>query len=438
MSKTISIDDDDGEQDEDFIFTVFTPDDPSTFNPTLSQLTNTIRRNTRTLRNRLLSIYSDSRFIVSVAANTAFPVLPNSRAGDWYVPPALFRDASSVYFKSTDGHTNAWKFSLRRLNLHLLTIAGQSGGAFIVDSTRRGKRFPDSLAKTIPIWIAVLNSALFPELFPTPQLCSTPLAVSKHEIVAIDRLLPKFLVRFLELGLDLAELRERLRGRPMKAVWVSPATGGDLKIEDDNWVWLILVTASSVVRTDSSVEGEYVQGAGDDHEGWAGEVGLSPDVFWTHATEIIDAARLGDDEVHAAVKKAVEEERKDMSTSLIGAPLKPITPTTNVFIASHPEASAAVIAALADEVDVFLFDCAITPLRPPSSTVVHLPIPPSKKGNKPLRLQLPGLLSQLPSEGRIVFTCARGDDVAPAAALAYLCLFYDDEVCEWRAGSGKN
>ena len=30
----------------------------------------------------------------------------------------------------------------------------------VVDSTRRGKRFPDALAKTIPIWCTVINRAL--------------------------------------------------------------------------------------------------------------------------------------------------------------------------------------------------------------------------------------------------------------------------------------
>lgn len=30
-----------------------------------------------------------------------------------------------------------------------------------MDSTRRGKRFPDSMTKTIPIWTCVLNRAIF-------------------------------------------------------------------------------------------------------------------------------------------------------------------------------------------------------------------------------------------------------------------------------------
>ena len=37
---------------------------------------------------------------------------------------------------------------------------GQKGGCIIVDSTRKGKRFPDSMSKTIPIWTCVLNRAI--------------------------------------------------------------------------------------------------------------------------------------------------------------------------------------------------------------------------------------------------------------------------------------
>lgn len=37
---------------------------------------------------------------------------------------------------------------------------GQKGGCIIVDSTRKGKKFPDSMSKTIPIWTCVLNRAV--------------------------------------------------------------------------------------------------------------------------------------------------------------------------------------------------------------------------------------------------------------------------------------
>ena len=44
--------------------------------------------------------------------------------------------------------------------LCLMGRTGQKGGCIIVDSTRRGKRFPDSMSKTIPIWTCVLNRSI--------------------------------------------------------------------------------------------------------------------------------------------------------------------------------------------------------------------------------------------------------------------------------------
>lgn len=40
------------------------------------------------------------------------------------------------------------------------SLVGQRGGCIIVDATRKGKRFPDSMSKTIPIWICVLNRSI--------------------------------------------------------------------------------------------------------------------------------------------------------------------------------------------------------------------------------------------------------------------------------------
>lgn len=60
----------------------------------------------------------------------------------------------------------------------------------IVDSTRRGKRFPDALSKTIPIWCAVLNCArakLRNEIVDEDgKLWTLPTAVSRSEHAQID------------------------------------------------------------------------------------------------------------------------------------------------------------------------------------------------------------------------------------------------------------
>ena len=104
----------------------------------------------------LRSIELDSRFVLTVHEGRAKPQLfANFRCGLWYVPPAV--RAGCCYFKSTDGHANHWGFSLSRLNLQAALAAAGGGSVMIVDSTRSGKRFPDALTKTVPIWCCVLN-----------------------------------------------------------------------------------------------------------------------------------------------------------------------------------------------------------------------------------------------------------------------------------------
>lgn len=127
--------------------------------PSLSSTLSTLRRSTLSLHNRLSSISSDSLFVTSVASAYNLPLIANERCGSWYIP--TLQKAGSVYFKSTDGHMGQWSFSLRRLNLQLLDVVAEKGGAVVVDSTRRGKSMPDALSKTVPVWCAVVNRAIF-------------------------------------------------------------------------------------------------------------------------------------------------------------------------------------------------------------------------------------------------------------------------------------
>ena len=119
---------------------VFPSSDPSLHHhPSPSRLLAHLRRANLSIHNRLTSIHRDAAF--AAAASRAYgprPLVANERCGSWYVEPA--RKRGSAYFKSTDGHERAWKFSTRRLNLHLLPMVEAHDGVVIVDSTRRGKR----------------------------------------------------------------------------------------------------------------------------------------------------------------------------------------------------------------------------------------------------------------------------------------------------------
>ncbi|KAK0728116.1 tRNA A64-2'-O-ribosylphosphate transferase [Lasiosphaeria miniovina] len=261
-------------------------------NHNFSRILGDLKRANLSITNRLRSIRHDAAFVARVAAaRPRLPLVANERCGSWYIDPAL--KAASAYFKSTDGHTGQWKFSTRRVNLHLLDLIAQHNGCIIVDSTRRGKRIPDALSKTVPIWCAVLNRALFPSA-PTAwhALHVPPNVVSLSEQSQIEARLPRFVADFLALEVDLAPLQQRLRNKPLRPLW---ATQDDFNDDDDfegsgselEFYPVVCCTSSRCVAGGTEVgEGAgYIQGAGDDTENWA--LGLTAPLFWAHADALL-------------------------------------------------------------------------------------------------------------------------------------------------------
>lgn len=115
----------------------------SSTTPSLSSVLSTLRRNNLTIHNRLTSCLADAQFVLRVHAafsptssetkeeeeegpGVGRPLIANERCGSWYVRPE--DKGGSAYFKSTDGHERAWKFSTRRLNLHLVDLIENHDG----------------------------------------------------------------------------------------------------------------------------------------------------------------------------------------------------------------------------------------------------------------------------------------------------------------------
>lgn len=99
----------------------------------------------------LRSIVTDALVVRLTAAHfPGLPVVGNLRTGAWYVEPEVSSavpgaGGPTAYFKSSDGHPGAWIMPPSRLNLGFLLTVTTAGGAILVDSTRKGKRFPDRL-----------------------------------------------------------------------------------------------------------------------------------------------------------------------------------------------------------------------------------------------------------------------------------------------------
>ncbi|CAM9609314.1 unnamed protein product [Scytosiphon promiscuus] len=299
----------------------------------MGKMVRDLRRQERTdLRNRFLSIDMDSEFVSGLVAayrrsGCAYPVFANLRNGLWYGKDW----DGTCYFKSTDGHSGRWAFSYTRLNMHLATAAAASGGCIVVDSTRAGKRFPDSLTATVPIWCCLLNRLAAPENdvgrdasnsspsgedddhdgeSPLPKLKSgsvwdtalhTPRWLSKSEADQIEERMSGWIAG---LGNAREVLSKRLRSclkKPLRAVWLSPESHlveGMMPAcspDELSFTPVICVSASKVITPEHHREQHswvYLQGAGDDEEHWS--CGITPEQFWENSEKLVDLAKGGD------------------------------------------------------------------------------------------------------------------------------------------------
>ncbi|KAG0050683.1 hypothetical protein BGZ83_004513 [Gryganskiella cystojenkinii] len=319
---------------------------PTTHKTTHGRDRDDMRRDAKCLLNRLKSIQADAAFVSELAdLFPHFPVLANERCGTWYVHPSKIH-RPGVYFKSTDGHTGIWDFNLRRYNPHLINAIIDNGGCIIVDSTRKGKRVPDALSKTIPIWCATINNAVqkcalqnqIKELVSISQArtveCneeasstllvpaldserwdiryhSSPSLISRSEHAQIAEKISGFADKLMRFT-DMTPLTTRLL-KPIRPIWLTPQS---FIMKDDppdytqvGFLPVICLSASRVVQDGMEERNGYlyVQGSGDDEEMWS--KGLTPDLFWENVDYLLEEG-ISSAECDERAKKIVQDARK--------------------------------------------------------------------------------------------------------------------------------
>ncbi|KAK6066850.1 initiator tRNA phosphoribosyl transferase [Seiridium cupressi] len=388
-------------------------------NHNFSRILTDLKRSNLSISNRLQSIKEDASFVADVAeAYGRRPLIANERCGSWYIPPVS--KGGSAYFKSTDGHTGQWKFSTRRLNLNLLSIISEYDGCIIVDSTRRGKRMPDALSKTVPIWCCVLNCVLLPSNEKHHSLFTPPNAVSESEHAQMEARVPGFVESFQSLGLDLEHL-SRLK-KPLRPVWITqesqlPVT--DMVFEDYHPV-ICCTSSRRVVGTEMS-EGGYIQGAGDDTENWA--LGLTAPIFWRHESQLlstpeVELPQLVKTLVEAEASRPSEQGPRQVSHCLFVAPL-----TQHYSPASY----SGTISLLSNATD-------------PSTWVksrshMEVGLGKHKLASRNLRSALPQvcdfaksiIASSQAENTSLLLLCDSGKDISIGVALALLCQLFDEQ-----------
>ncbi|TFK50845.1 initiator tRNA phosphoribosyl transferase [Heliocybe sulcata] len=419
------------------------------------QALNLLRKESLDMFNRLHSISEDVNFVEEVyQAYPDIPILPNLRCGAWYTDPKIAAKEPG-YFKSTDGHYGNWSFNLRRPNLHLLPLAVSCHGMIIVDSTRAGKRMPDALSKTVPIWCAVINRAVLrlreEELDGKPwdtRLYTPPVAVSAQEHRQIEERLDEWARSLAESSYILPCLPQ-----PLRPLWITPATSvfPPLPPKDErSFISIVCVSASKQIA--SGMERRqggfaYVQGSGDDHELWG--KGLTPEIFWENRETLLESSRS---EIPSMVEKLVEGNRQRAARHANAKWTALPTPIARVagvlllcktadlpdtlpeslppdsgggrvaYVIVHHKGNVKTAISPGD-VDENAVDA--------YSNVLRLSTPEGKKGQMHfLEVILPQSMSfvcsQFANERRICFVCDDGRDVSVGIALAALQKFFDD------------
>ena len=256
--------------------------------PNFYQRWREIRKSDQDVLNRMRSVYVDYAFVqqtVEKLRGSGRSVLfANLRCGAWYTD---LRDAKTCTFKSIDGHNLNHQFSQSRLNSHVLFEAcrgGTSSVTVIVDATKsKTKRFPDALAKTVPIWCATINRACnviarnarieedeFPDF------------VSENELHAIETKMPSFVETFLNVVPNFAEIKEALeKSGPLHCEYVCRNNVDDIvarKGEKKATVLYLLSASMPLSKSgdrcklelgSKTVTYNYFPGAADDEESWA-------------------------------------------------------------------------------------------------------------------------------------------------------------------------
>lgn len=398
------------------------------------------------VRNRLLSIQHDVEDFVKplLARYPDYPVVANERCGSWYAHAKT--KTSSCYFKSTDGHVGTWNFSLKRMNLPIVSIAAKSkvGGCMILDASVR-KELPDSLSRTIPIWTCVLNRIVvryrddmdLPPLSNWDTTLYTPSwLISEEEHATICNLLDERVESLYTSGVIVnpRKLVETLI-KPLRPYWITP-NRTELELED-GYHAIICVSCStlSVNLVKQDLNFEYVPGAADDHESWAHK--LTSRLFWEHLDELLEAS-----DCITAIEGIVAKDRHDNSELIDLSKSHDAIGDTGIYIGTRragrpPECWETFDAILA--VTDLEYD-RMKETLPDGTYYLQMPVEEGKRDRTELERWMSVGIAFLAvhHSKRILVHCAQGRDRSVAVAMACIALLCElKDPLEFRPEVGR-
>lgn len=231
-----------------------------------------------------------------------------------------------------------------------------------------------------------------------------------------------------DLQLDLAALRTKL-GKPLRPEWITQASSTLSSPFDSDYHRVVCCTASRQEGTGNVFNDGYIQGAGDDSEGWSR--GLNPTLFWQYLTTLLSATFNEDNDLAPMLQ---DDETQATKASI--TPIYPANAHWPTYICKVDDLNSS---NMADFDGIITCDKSLPSPTDrdskdePRPLLLHLDCQTGKFGSRSLRNQLPRIspfIAKLPPRGehpRVLFACATGRDLSVGVALAALCLYFDED-----------
>ena len=172
-------------------------------------------------------------------------------------------------------------------------------------------------------------------------------------------------------------------------------------------------------------ENGYIQGAGDDSEGWSH--GLTPVVFWKHRDQLLSTI---EEEMPALIQHLLRSCSNTVNSGAVRLGL------TSLYIGtirntSIPELYDGII--ICSNVSPSNASSKPEDARKNGTRILHFLCSDGKVGSRALRSHLSLLLPFIRSftmggkSPKILLVCSTGKNLSVGVALAVLCLFFDDD-----------
>ncbi|KAG1592355.1 hypothetical protein G6F48_002685 [Rhizopus delemar] len=276
-----------------------------------------------------------------------------------------------------------------------------------------GKRIPDALSKTIPIWCCTINRAVHrirPREAWDIDFHSLPSVVSPSEHAQIESKIELLTDKLMQSGIDLISVSDQLK-KPLRPIWYTPQSSHAADFEESPFWPVICLSASEAVENgyQSRPGYLYVQGSGDDQEAWS--FGLTPTLFWNHQEYILSNKTDCEERVKELVKEIGSDQNNNHSFAFID-------PTTIAIGGS--------VSSLFD----VIINCSLEQkLVSDSIDYLHLPIPEGKKGQQAFLASISKAIDfvrqPLLDKKKILIFCDTGKDHSVGIALSILVKYFD-------------